>query len=64
MDVVPEQGDHVVDYLLVARENDVRATGVVGKATFLDGLAMAAAPAFFFEHFTIVFQMRGDGESR
>jgi hypothetical protein len=25
---------------------------------------VAAAPAFLFEHFTIVIQMRGDGETR
>ena len=64
MDVVAEQRHHVVHHLLIAREDDVRTAGVVGEALLLDGLAVAAAAAFLFEHFAIAIQMRGDGEAR
>ena len=64
VDVIAEQRHHVIHHLLIAREDDVRAAGVVGKAVLLDGLAVAAAPAFLFEHFAIVVQMRRDGEAR
>ena len=54
VDVVAQQRDHVVHHLLVAREDDVRAAGVVGEAVLLHGLAVAAAAGFLFEHFALV----------
>ncbi len=40
------------------------SAGVVGEAVLLDGLAVAAAAAFLFQHLAIAVQMRRDGEAR
>ncbi len=64
MDVVAEERDHVVHHFLVAREDDVRAAGVVGEAGLLDGLAVAAAASFLFQDLALVVQMRSDSEAR
>ncbi len=42
----------------------MRTAGVVGETLLLDGLAVAAAAAFFFQNFAVLFEVRGDGDAR
>src|SRR5215469_1412227 len=63
MDIAVKQRDHVVHHLLVPREDDVRTAGVVGKALFLDGKAMASTARFLFEDLAFLFQMGGDADA-
>ncbi len=58
MHVVAQQRHHVIDHLLVAREDDVRTSGVISEALLLDSLAMAPAAAIFLQDLAVLFQVR------
>jgi hypothetical protein len=63
VDVIAQKRHHIIHHRLIAREDDVRASGIVGEALLLDRLAVTSAAAFLFEHFALMIQMRGDGET-
>src|SRR5579871_625558 len=63
MNVAVQQGDHVVHHLLIAGKDDVRTSGIVGKAMFLNGKAVSSAALLFLQNFTVLFQMRCDTDA-
>jgi len=64
VDVRAQQRHHVIHHLLVAREDDVRTTGVEGEPFFLDGLAVPSAARVLFQDLAWLIEVRGNADAR
>src|SRR5262249_565962 len=63
-DVVTKLGEHPIENLGIAREQDVRPTDIERVAVLDEALAMTARPAVRLQHLAIVTRVTGDHHAR